>query len=54
MSTPSVKNVLPMCVTDGIDQNLGHQPLKKHSEKTESYEWFLVAMQGIEPRTLRI
>ncbi len=42
-----------MCVSDGIDQIL-RVFNKKPPVKTGGYKWSLVAMQGIEPRTLRI
>jgi hypothetical protein len=39
MSTPSVEYVLPMCVTDEIDQHLA-QNTQKSSVKTDGYTWF--------------
>ena len=52
-SFPIVNYVLPICATDEIDQ-IWEKLIKKPSAKTEGLMWLLVAMQGIEPRTLRI
>ena len=46
LSTPSVNYVLPICVTDEIDQ-IWEKLIKKPSAKTEGLMWLLVAMQGV-------